>query len=183
MLCMLCIFAGCRQAPPAVRLAAITGHDEPTMLFEGFRMVSTKLQTIEWEFVARSAQIFEKINLAKAQDVKVVYWRQEKIMSTLTAERGVIETGTNNMRAEKNVVMVSHEGIRLYTDQLYWDHEHEKIYTDLPVRVVRETSVLTGVGLRSDSELKHIEVLSDVNIQIESVKDLENAVKEKNTGE
>ncbi len=175
MLCVLVtLLSGCTQDPPTIRLAPISGgSEEPTMLFEGFRMVSTNAQNVEWEFKARAAQIYEKINLAKAQDIEVLYWRQGKVISTLTAKRGVIQTDTNDMRAEKNVVMVSHEGVCLYTERLNWDHTKDKIYTDLPVRVVREGNVLTGVGLETDSELKHIEVLSDVKIKVRSLKELE----------
>jgi len=169
---------GCSQEPPAVRLAPITGgNEEPTMLFEGFRMVSTNCQTVEWEFQARAAQIYEKISLAKAQDINIKYWRDNKVVSTLTAKRGLIQTDTNNMRAEENVVMVSHEGVRLYTERLYWNHQQKKIYTDLPVRVEREGSILTGVGLEADSELKQIEVLSDVKIKVRSLEELERPAK------
>jgi LPS export ABC transporter protein LptC len=177
--CLLCglffSLLGCTQDPPTIRLAAISGgSEEPTMLFEGFRMVSTKGKTVEWEFTARAAQIYEKINLAKAQDIQILYWRNGKVISTLTADRAVIQTDTNDMRAEENVVMVSHEGVLLYTERLNWNHTKEIIYTDLPVRVVREGSVLTGVGLETDSELKHLEVLSDVKIKVRSLEELEN---------
>lgn len=179
VLLFLCVsggmLAGCGEEPPAVRLAPITGGDqEPTMLFEGFHMVSTHAQEVEWEFYARAAQIYEKNHLAKAQDIKVVYWRDGKIVSTLTARRGIIRTDNNDMRAEEDVVLVSHEGVKLYTERLNWNQEGEKLYTDLPVKIVRQGSVLTGVGLEADSELKHVNVLADVNIRVKSLKELEN---------
>lgn len=179
------VITGCGEDPPTVRLAPITGGDqEPTMLFEGFHMVSTKARQVEWEFDARAAQIYEKNHLAKSQDIKIVYWRDGKKVSTLTAQHGIIRTDNNDMRAEKDVVMVSEEGVKLYTERLNWDHKGEKLYTDLPVRVVRQGTVLTGVGLEADSELKHVNVLADVNIRVRSLKELENirATPEPETG-
>lgn len=179
----LLLLAGCSEAPPEIRLAPITGgSEEPTMLFEGFRMAATQAQTREWEFTARAAQIYEKIHLAKAQDIHIEYWRDGKVVSTLTAKRGLIQTETNDMRAEKNVVMISQEGVRLFTERLNWDHRRQKIYTDLPVRVVRRDSILTGVGLRTDNELKHIEVLADVKIQVDSLEEFDQTDKKRDKG-
>jgi LPS export ABC transporter protein LptC len=170
----VCLFAGCTEEPPAVRLAPITGGEEaPTMLFEGFRMTSTRNAAAEWEFAARSAQIYEKIHLAKAQDVRVTYWQKGKTVSTLTAKRGVINTENNDMRAEEQVEMISSEGVRLTTQRLDWNHQQQRLQTDLPVRVERRNSVLTGVGLEADSELKHINILANVKITVPSMNELE----------
>lgn len=176
LLAAACALAGCTEEPPAVRLAPITGGvEEPTMLFEGFHMTSTRDAAVEWEFAARAAQIYEKVHLAKAQDIKITYWRKGKVASTLTARRGVINTENNDMRAEDQVEMVSSEGARLTTERLDWNHQQQRLRTDLAVRVERRNSVLTGVGMEADSELKHINVLADVKITVPSLNDLETA--------
>jgi LPS export ABC transporter protein LptC len=145
---------------------------EPNLMFEGFRMVSTRGHDREWDFTARACQIFERDNMARAQDIKIVYWRNNKPASTLTARRGFIRTDTHDTRAEQNVVMVSQAGAVLRTERLHWDNQKGRIYTDLPVIVERGTSVMTGVGLEADSELKHVEILSQVNIKVRSIKEL-----------
>jgi hypothetical protein len=38
--------------------------------------------------------------------------------------------------------------------------------------VERGDSVLTGVGMDADSELKHVEILAKVNIRVKSLKSL-----------
>jgi LPS export ABC transporter protein LptC len=101
-----------------------------------------------------------------------LYFQAGKNTSTLTARRGFIKTDTNDMRAEDHVVMVSQEGVVLKTEKLIWNHQSGKLYTDLPVEVDREGSILVGRGLRADSELKHIEILADVQIKVRSLKDL-----------
>lgn len=174
----LLLAAGCGNEPPKIRLAAISnGAAGPTMLFEGFHMVATRGNKLEWEFYARAAQVYEKIRVAKAQDIRVVYWRNNEVVSTLTARRGVIQTDNNNLRAEDNVEMISKEGVRLLTERLQWDQVRQKIYTDLPVRVERKGSILTGVGLETDSELKQLDVLSHVKINVPSVKELRKTLK------
>ena len=166
--------AGCAAEPqPNINLAPAVGSaEEPNLMFEGFRMVSTRGAQREYDFIARAAQIFEHDNMARAQDIKIVYWRQGKIASTLTARRGFVNTVTQDMRAEQQVVMVSEEGAVLRTEKLHWNHKQGRIFTDLPVTVERGTSVMTGVGLQADSELKHIEILSRVNIRVRSLKEL-----------
>ncbi|NTV53209.1 MAG: LPS export ABC transporter periplasmic protein LptC [Candidatus Firestonebacteria bacterium] len=165
---------GCSPEPqPNINLAPAVGKvEEPNLMFEGFRMVSTRGAQREYDFIARAAQIFERDNMARAQDIKIIYWRQGKPASTLTARRGFVNTVTHDMRAEQQVVMVSQEGAVLRTERLHWDNLRGRIYTELPVTVERGTNVMTGVGLEADSELKHIEVLSRVNIRVRSLKEL-----------
>lgn len=165
---------GCgEQEEPKVRLSgALASKPEPTLLFEGFHMVSTLGLRREWDFSARAAQVFERERVARAQDIKVVYWRQDRPVSTLTAKRGFIQTDTNNLRAEQDVVMVSDNGVTLRTQWLAWDQRLRKIYTDQPVVIERPGSILRGVGLEADSELKHLEILSQVDIKVRSLKDL-----------
>lgn len=170
LLALLPVLSGCGQEQPSVRL--LNSAVEPSLLFEGFHMVSTQQGEREWDFYARAAQVFERENMARAQDIKVDYWRKGKVTSTLTARRGFLRTDTRFIRAEKEVVMVSEEGAVLRTELLQWDNAKSRIYTDQPVTVEREGSILTGVGLEADSELKHIEVLSQVNIRVKSLKTL-----------
>jgi LPS export ABC transporter protein LptC len=161
---------GCAQEPPSIRLAA--NGQEPTLLFEGFHMISTQGGEREWDFYARAAQIYERQNLARAQDIKVVYWRGGKEVSSLTARRGFLQTETRYIRAEKDVVMVSAQGDVLRTEMLQWDNARGIITTDQPVTVERGSNVLTGVGLRADSDLKNVEVLAQVKIRVRSMKTL-----------
>jgi LPS export ABC transporter protein LptC len=171
---MMLLLAGCAAEPqPNINLAPAVGRaEEPNLMFEGFRMVSTRGALREYDFLARAAQIFERDNMARAQDIKIVYYRGGKPSSTLTARRGFVNTVTHDMRAEQQVVMISQEGAVLRTERLHWDNRKGRIYTDLPVTVERGTSVMTGVGLEADSELKHIEILSRVNIRVRSLKEL-----------
>ncbi len=170
---LLIVLPGCTPEPPTVRLAPITGSDEdPTILFEGFKMVSSKGTQQRWIFRARAAQIYEKINLAKAQDIEMIYLKAGKVQSTLTAKKGLLNTKTNHMQAVDQVKMVSSDGVVLTTEKLDWDQSKDRIYTDQPVRVERQDSVLTGIGLEADSELKHLEILAKVHIKLKSLKGL-----------
>ncbi len=170
---LLTVLPGCAPEPPSVRLAPITGSEnDPTIMFEGFKMVSTKGAQQRWIFRARAAQIYEKINLAKAQDIEMIYLKNGKAQSTLTAKKGLLNTKTNHMEARDRVKMVSSDGVVLTTEKLDWDQSRERIYTNQPVRVERQDSILTGIGLEADSELRHLEILAKVHIKLKSLKGL-----------
>ncbi len=163
---------GCTREPAPVRLAPIMqGSEVPTFFFERFRMVSTRAGETEWEFEARTAQIYEKKHAARAQDIKVIYWQKGRVVSTLTARHGFLKTDNKDIRAEENVVMVSEEGTTLRTERLDWDQKAGLIKTDLPVAVERAQDILTGIGLEADRELKNIKILADVKIKVRSVRD------------
>jgi len=155
-----------------VRLGGGDAVEEPTILFEGFHMVSTNQGSVEWKFTARAAQIYEKANMAKAQDIRIVYWKNGRPGSTLTAKRGFVKSDTHAIRAEQDVVVVSEDGVVLRTERLNWNHQLGKMDTDQPVTVERDGSVLTGVGLRADSGLRQVEILANVQIKVPSVKRL-----------
>lgn len=172
-LVLLLVLGGCTREPPPVHLDPIMqGEQAPTFFFERFRMVSTRAGETEWEFEARTAQIYEQKHAARARDIKVIYWRKGRVVSTLTALHGFLKTDNKDIRAEENVVMVSEDGTTLRTERLDWNQKAGLIKTDLAVTVERAQDILTGIGLEADKELKNIKILADVKIKVRSVRDL-----------
>ena len=61
------------------------------------------------------------------------------------------------------------EGNRLETEELHWDRKQDRVYSDVFVRLTRAKDVLTGVGFRSDPNLRSYEILKDVRATVRDV--------------
>ena len=164
------ILVNCKPKIPEAKLGFWEeGEEEPTTFFDEFRMVSTRKGKVEWEYLAETAKIYEKKNLAKSQKIKIIYKKDNGKISTLTAKKGILKTDTSDMLAEGDVVLISSRGVRLETQLLNWDNAKKEFFTDLPVKLFREKDTLTGIGLKADSELKKVKILSQVEVKVHSV--------------
>lgn len=165
---------GCAGRPqPEFSLPQADGQEEPSIRFEGFHMTSTRGGIAEWDFTGRLAKIYEKVNLARIQDMRIQYWRGGKIASVLTARQGLVKTDVQDVRAEGNVCMVSEEGAILRTERLDWNQKRNKLFTLSPVTVVKGGNILNGVGLEADADLRHLKILAQVKIEVRSVREIE----------
>ena len=67
--------------------------------------------------------------------------------SRLTARRGRIEPGSNQMTVDEDVVFVNARGEKLETEHLTWSQDSNRVYTDRPVKVSRARDIIYGQGL------------------------------------
>ncbi len=74
--------------------------------------------------------------------------------SVLTAEKGIIDQRTNNLKAIGNVVLISDEGVQLRTEQLRWDNRRGKVLAEGEVTVSTEQMTETGTGFEAYPDLK-----------------------------
>ena len=86
------------------------------------------------------------------------YDRDGNHNSVLTANEGIVENITRNLKAIGNVVVVSNKGEVLETEELYWDNSQQKIISNVPVRLTTETDTLFGDSFISDPDLIHYEI-------------------------
>lgn len=170
LLCAALLFSvGCEKPLDADKGKA---ENRPSLVFEGFQAFGTRGQVREWKALAEKAEVYNERHLAVAQNLQLDYYQKGKVISVLKADRGEIDTETQNVMAEGNVVLRADNGVVLKTSQLAWDHSKEQIHTQKAVRVYRKDTVMTGIGLISDRNLGSVEVLKDVRIVARSVESL-----------
>lgn len=140
----------------------------PTQTVEDFVLKETHGDKKLWLLRAEKALSYEERHTIWIYDVNLNFFDENGLISsTLTSDSGMVFTQINNMRALGNVVVVSKEGNRLETETLDWLNTERKIYTKDPVKVIQEKSVMTGIGLESDPNLKHIKIKKDLHIRYE----------------
>lgn len=78
--------------------------------------------------------------------------------SRLTARRGLILPDERRMEVSDEVVFVNAKGERLETEHLVWYQDSARIFTDRPVRVVRGTDAIHGLGLEAAEDFSRYRI-------------------------
>lgn len=175
----LALFLGLERTapPPPSDYAAPRGENAPDALLEGVHLVTSADAERQWELHAKSARLYQQRDLAVAEGISVEYYRDGKVVSTLTAERGRVRLSKNDVTVEGNVELVAENGARLETEELSWSEEREEIRTDKPVRVQKGLDDVTAVGMVADPELRHVRFIRDVKTRVRDVKQVEDLEK------
>ena len=109
---------------------------------------------------ANHIMVFNKKNQTLLKDSIHVdfYDRNGNHNSVLTANEGIVENNTRNLKAIGNVILVSDKGEVLETEELYWDNARQKIISEVPVKLMTKTDTLFGDSFISDPDLIHYEI-------------------------
>jgi len=93
----------------------------------------------------------------------VIYDSLGREAGWVEADSGSADESASYMKTWGRVHIRAKKGAKVWTDSLYWDNQTRSISTDGPVKVVSvEGDTLTGVGFRSDDELRNWKILSRV---------------------
>ena len=63
-----------------------------------------------------------------------------------------------------NVQAVNLEGEMFETPLLFWDQQTESVYSDSSIVITRETSIIKGVGFRSNQEMTKYTILRPTGV-------------------
>ncbi|MBF0522652.1 MAG: LPS export ABC transporter periplasmic protein LptC [Candidatus Omnitrophica bacterium] len=84
----------------------------------------------------------------------------------VTAETGVLDQASGNMRLEKDVVITSDRGSQLMTNSLDWDKNKDEVTTQDNVTITDEQMTATGTGLKAKPGLKTAQINKDVTVMV-----------------
>ena len=79
--------------------------------------------------------------------------------AVLTARHGTYNSRTSNMIARRDVVVVSEDGRRLTTSELIYNQQRNEISSDSAFRLTEPNREVSGIGFRSDPNMKNILIL------------------------
>ena len=142
------------------------GEDSPDAVIEKLHLVSSKEGQKRWELFASGARVYQSQKEAYADDIFAQFFKKDRIVSTLTADKAVINTESDATEAQGHVELVVENGSKLETDKLKWDPDKDEIQTDGKVHVYKGTDDITAVGLVADTQLNNIRFIKDVHTQV-----------------
>ena len=119
-----------------------------------------------WEISGKSADIFP--DLIKLNDFLGEIYDQEMI--TVVADRGDFDKTQDKVHLENNVVITTESGVELTTDYLDWDRTTSQILSEAPVDIKKDNVVLSGAGMKGNTNLKQVDLERDVRLEIDNKK-------------
>jgi LPS export ABC transporter protein LptC len=146
----------------------------PDATIEKFHLISTALGQKHWELYATSARLYQSLKQADTDDIYAQYYKNNKMVSNLTADTAVINTETNATVVKGHVELITENGSKLQTDKLNWDPDTDMIKTDSRVHVYKGADDITATGMVADTQLNNIQFTKDVHTQVRDTNEVEN---------
>jgi len=154
-------------------------EDPPDAVFEKFHLISTVHGVKRWELFSDTAKVFQGTKKAFADQIYAQYYKEGRVISTLTAERAIIDTESNATQAQGHVELIVENGSKLETEDLQWDPATDQIRAEGPVHVYKGMDDITAVGLVADTQLNNVTFLRDVETKVRDTREIEHFEKPK----
>ncbi len=113
-------------------------------------MIYDKADTPYWEFP--DGIFLEKFNMELESDASV------------EADYAHYNEPAQRWMLRGNVKALNLEGEQFETSLLYWDQKNESVYSDSSIVVTRETSVIKGVGFRSNQQMTEYTIMNPTGV-------------------
>ena len=169
LLLVCCTLWGCHKKEVRHRASAIedrkmmpalVGDDVTTLISDSgitrYRikakkwMVFDKADTPYWEFP--EGIYLEKFNLNLEAD------------ATVEADYAHYNESAQRWMLKGNVKALNLQGEQFETPLLFWDQKSESVYSDSAITIIRDASVIQGVGFRSNQEMTQYTILRPTGV-------------------
>jgi LPS export ABC transporter protein LptC len=169
------------KSQPAPNSPEATAQDEdsPDAIIEKFHLISSFKGIKRWELYSDIARLYQTQKLAYSDNIYAQYYKDNKLVSTLTADKAIINTETNATEADGHVILITENKSRLDTDKLNWNPDTDEIKTDERVHVLKGSNEISAMGMVADTELNNIQFTKDVHSKVRDVNDIEDYQKPK----
>lgn len=156
--CGCLIAAGCRGEPPVE-----PGGELPNQVIEMFALHETNSAGQLYMLEAETAYVHDSDQRVEVVRPQVTFYNEEGgVHSVLIADRGTIQSRTEDLVARGNVTVRTEDGTLLRTDSLVWSNGPRIVHTDAPVDISSRDGEIHGQGLVSDAGLSRIQIKSEV---------------------
>jgi len=131
---LLSVFIGFRifSNQPETVVRAIKDH--ATLSINNLHQTASRDGVQEWTLDARSAHLIQSENRSELEDLSVVFFLENREKVTLTAQKGILQTDTNDFQVSGQVVVRSTE-YTMETSEVRYSHEGRKIFTNVPADI------------------------------------------------
>ena len=166
LFCMLCACAkkDVRRRAGAIddrKAMAVLAGDEVTTLISASGITRYRIKAPKW-------LVFDKADTPYWEFPQGIYL--EKFNMELEAEATVeADYAYYNEPAQRwtlrgNVKALNLQGEQIETPLLYWDQKEESVYSDSSIVIIREASIIQGIGFRSNQEMTQYTILRPTGV-------------------
>ncbi len=117
-------------------------------------IVQNKQGTRNWEMWADTAKVYRKKDFTQMENIHLRFYSKNGEVMDVTADSGLMENQSRNMRLRGNVLIKSQDGVSLRTESLQFRPKEKKIDSDEKILIEGKSFHLSGVGLRGRTDLE-----------------------------
>jgi len=143
------VFVGYRQVSNAPELLLSSIKEGANLSLGKIRQTATRDGKKEWSLEADSANYMEAENKVDLKNLSVIYFLKDNREVYLTADRGILQTDTNDIEFSGNVV-VRNEAYEMKTEHLNYEHGRRIIICDQSIRIRGQGAELTAESAKYD---------------------------------
>ena len=159
------VFIGYRQISNAPELLLSSIQEGANLSLGKIRQTATRDGKKEWSLEADSANYREAENKVDLKNLSVIYFLDNNREVHLAADRGILQTDTNDIEFSGNVV-ISNQQYQLKTEHLNYDHGQRLISCDQTIRIWGQGTELTAASANYDLKADKIVLRGNVVAKI-----------------
>jgi len=114
---------------------------------------ATRDGVIEWSLDASSARLLNEKKQLILDDLSVVFYMKDGKEARLTAAKGFLHTGSNDIEVTGNVVVRNNNYV-LKTEKLNYEHNRRILFSNVPVEIRSDSEKLTADSISFNLDTK-----------------------------
>jgi len=157
---VIAMLAACKseRAPTVVAASALPDSAEQVMFQLRHQLTTAGVRRAN--LLADTAFFYDDGNRIEMRRVRVVFFTAAgDSSSVLTARTGRYDVRLQRVEGRGNVVVTTTDGKRLTSPQLVYDRVLNQITSDTAFTFTEPGRTLSGIGLRTDPQLRNVQVL------------------------
>ena len=169
MVLLVLVLVGCRRRDARLRADAIA--DRKAMAVLEARDVTTIISdsgVIRYRIKAQTWKVFDKADTPHWEFPDGIYLEkfneQLEADATIESDYAFYNEPAQRWMLRGNVHAMNLDGEHFETPLLYWDQKSASIYSDSSIVIIREASIIKGVGFRSNQELTKYTILRPTGV-------------------
>lgn len=159
------VYMGYRRLSEAPELILSTIQDGADMSIGKIHQTATRDGKREWSLEAASAHYMEDEKQVILNELSVTFYLDDGDEVYITAERGVLNTGSNDIEVSGNVI-IKKDTYQLTTDKLNYENKQRIIFTRGPVLLTGEDARVSANSASLDLNTKTIILKGNVESTI-----------------
>ena len=159
------IYIGFRQDSKIAQSVPESIEPDATLSIGKIHQTATRKGKKEWSLDASSAHYIDKTSQMVLKDLSVIFFLKDNSEVTLTADRGILKTESNDIAVSGNVVLNNKE-YELLTEKLNYAHARRVLYSSAPVIITGTSARLAADSISFDLNSNKITMEGSVEATI-----------------
>jgi lipopolysaccharide export system protein LptC len=140
---VIVVYIGYQQLSNAPNMILSTIEDGSDMSIGRIQQTATRDGKREWSLEASSARYSQSKKEVILNDLAMTFFLDDESEVYLTAQKGVLNTSTNDIEVTGNVV-VKRETYELTTEKLNYRHDKRIVFSTVPVLIVGDDAKISA---------------------------------------